>query len=286
MPTSTFSSTQDAYISQYFPNQNFGGAPILYVGLFQGLTDRYRSLLSFDISSLPSGIDITSAILRMYISRNDIPIIPKSINVYRLTDSFTEDTVTYSNQLSTGATPDSTATITSEINTFIEWDITDLVREWYTGSVPNNGIMLTGIETARSLVGFWSREYLDSILRPTLIIQYSTLPEEGLIEYPEETVTTTDTWTGSTPIPLGSRNATFGIINIGSANSAQVVVQLSPDGTTWIDNILPFVSISTFAPGNHLIMNTDGHMEYARVAFKSVIAGMPATLAIYAATAP
>lgn len=284
MPTSNFSPSQDAYISQYFPDQNFGGAPVLYAGLFQGFNDRYRSLLSFDISSLPAGLDITSAILRMYISRNDVPTLSKTLNIYRLLGPFIEGTVSYNNQPPIGGSPDGSATVTSQINTFIEWDITNLVKGWYTGGIQNNGIMVTGLETAHSLVGFWSKEYMDNSLRPELVVQYGAPPEERFIEYPEQVVTTTDTWAGSTPIPLGMRKATFGIMNIGSANSAQVIVQLSPDGTTWIDNILPFVSVPTFAPGDHLIMNTDGHMEYARIGFKSATAGAPATLAIYPAT--
>ena len=102
--------------------------------------------------------------------------------------------------------------------------------------------------------------------------------------YPVENVTTTDEYTGSAPIPLGPRTATFGIRNVGTVNSAAVVLQLSPDGETWMDNILPFVSVTVFGPGDHLIMNTDGHMAFARAAFKSNTAGQPAELEIYVAT--
>lgn len=280
MATLTLTPTQDAYITQFYPNLNFGGSDSLFAGLFQGINDGYRSLLKFDVSAIPSESTINSARLRLYIYRNDVPALSKPIKIYRTLSSFNENTVTYNNQPPISVTPDATTNITNELNTFIEWDITNLVNGWVNNSIANNGIMVVGLESTLSLVGFRSKEYVNAMQRPELVVDYAF---SKIVVYPPEYVTTTDNFTGSTPLPLGPGSATFGIRNIGTANNAYVIVQLSADGIDWIDNILPFISVPLFGPGDHLIMNTDGHMPFARVAFKSQTPGLSANLVIYAA---
>lgn len=282
MATVTFTPTQDAYISEFFSNQNFGGASALFVGLYQGVNDIYRSLLKFDISSIPTDSTIISAKLRLYIFRNDFPLISKPIQVYRLLSDFNESTVTYANQPPIPGTSDATLTVTNEINTYLEWDVTNLASGWHNGSIVNNGIMLKGLESTSSIVGFRSKEYIDSSTWPQLNVVYS---KGAFTEYPVENVTTSDSYAGSTAIPLGTGNATFGIVNTGALNSALVKVQLSPDGVNWIDDLPLAMTVPVLAPGGTQIINTQGHMNYARVAFKNAAPLLSTTLSIYAAVA-
>lgn len=277
----SLSPVQDAYISEYYPATNFGGSDALFVGLYQGINDRYRSLIQFDVSSIPASSSINSAKLRMYIYRNDVPAITKSVKVYRNLSSFSESTVTYNNRPPVSTAPDDVLNVTNEINTYLEWDITNLVKGWIDNTIVNYGVTVICLETTLSLIGFRSKECANPANRPQLVIDYIM---EKTIVYPPEYVMTTDNYTGSTPLILGPRTATFGVRNIGGANNAYVIVQLSADGIDWIDNILPFISVPVFGPGDHLIMNTDGHMPYARVAFKSYTPGQSANLVIYAAT--
>ncbi|WP_315121600.1 DNRLRE domain-containing protein [uncultured Clostridium sp.] len=284
-----YTPNKDLYISQYYSNTNFNGASELFVGKFLNNNDIYQFLIQFDISSLPTGANITSATLKLYIYRNDAPLVTSNIGIYRLLNSFDKNSVTFANVPPIENTPTDVKPVTSEINTFINFDLTTLVKNWLTGLVPNYGVLIKEVNNSYGIVGFRSTFFNNSNYFPVLEVQYDlpcpcTEGGSSFTEYPVEIVTTTNNFTGSTPIPLGTEKATFGVMNIGALNSAEVTLQLSSDGINWIDNILSFVSTPIFAPGDNLIMNTDGHLKYARVSFKSKVLNQPATLSIYAAT--
>ncbi len=161
---------KDAYISQYYPNQNFGSSSFLYISQYQQIGDDYRSLLQFPLGSIPSGRRIVSARLRLTVYRNEIPS-GRSIraSLRRVLQFWNESTVTWNNQprslsvfsfrISSARRPGSTITL----------DITSLVRRWYSGRSSNLGIMLRGNERINSLVGFYSSE---SSRAPRLIVNY------------------------------------------------------------------------------------------------------------------
>jgi len=277
MPITTYSSTKSTYIAESYPNSSFGTTTVLYVGQFGDSNDRYRSLVQFDLSSIPADSTIISAYLKLYIYRNDTPNIPKPIKIFKALSGFTEAT-TYNTKPLISDTPETEITITNENSVYLDWNITDLVKGWCNGTIINNGLEIVGLETQYSLVGFRSEKFQDSGKWPLLEVDYT----KGITtSYPVEYVTTTDEFTGSTPLFLGPRIATFAVRNIGSANNAYVLPQLSPDGVLWIDNIPSYVSTPAFAPGDHLIFNTDGYMPYARIGYKSQVNGNPANLAIY-----
>jgi len=48
----TLTPFQDAYIAEYFPDQNFGSSDALFISRFQGAGDIYRSLIQFDLCNL------------------------------------------------------------------------------------------------------------------------------------------------------------------------------------------------------------------------------------------
>lgn len=270
---------RDTYIAEHYPDSSFGTATVLYVGQFGNGNDRYRSLVQFDLSSIPPDSTIVAAYLKLYIYRNDTPNISKPIKIFKALSGFTEST-TYNSKPMISDTPETEITITHENNVYLEWNITDLVKGWCTGTVINNGLEIVGLETQYSLVGFRSNRFIDSGKWPLLEVDYI----KGITTvYPVEYVTTTDEITGSTPLFLGPRTATFAVENVGSTNNALVLPQLSPDGVLWINNIPPYVNVPVFAPGDQLIINTDGHMPYTRIGYKSQEAGKPANLAIYPA---
>lgn len=276
MASITLNPSEEAYVISAFPDTNYSNSSSLYVGLFESNNSIHRSLLRFDISSIPIISTINSAKLKLYLYRNDVPEISKPIQVFRLLDYFEQTVVTYSNQPSTPYTAESTFTLTSGLEFYLEWDITNLVTGWHNGSISNTGIIIKGVEDTPSLVGFDSSIFYDSRQWPLLEIEY--VP--GFLNtYPIETVTTTDTFTGSSSIPLISRTGSFGIKNIGS-NNAQVLLQLSLDGIIWFDDVYPFISNSVLPPGTTTILNTSGYMNYGRVSFKSDSEGQSTQLNI------
>lgn len=278
MPIVAYSSSESTYISEFYPNSNFVSNPVLYVGQFTGANDKYRSLIKFDLSSLSADSNIISAVLKLFIYRNDTPYNSKPVKIFKALSQFATSTVTYNSAPLIPDTPEAVISITNEQNVYLQWDITNLVKDWCLGTTPNNGLVIIGLETENSLVGFRNKKYKSSENWPLLEVNYV----KGMItQYPAEYVTTTDVFTGSTPLYLGPQIATFAVKNIGSANNAYVLPQLSPDGILWIDNIPAYLTTPVFAPGDHLIFNTDGYMPYARLGYKSQVSGNPANLVIY-----
>lgn len=172
MPIRTINPIKDAYISQYYPSQNFGGSSYLYISQYQQSGDDYRSLLQFPLGSIPSRRRIISARLQLTVYRNEI----RSGSSIRATlrqvlRSWRESTVTWNNQPRTSFVSSFNISSARRPGSTISIDITGLVRRWYSRRSPNLGIMLRGNETRNALVGFYSKE---SSRAPKLIVNYSS----------------------------------------------------------------------------------------------------------------
>ncbi|WP_053956176.1 DNRLRE domain-containing protein [Inediibacterium massiliense] len=268
--------TQNVYISQYYPSINYAQAPSLDVGRFTGPGDTKRTLLQFDFSSLVGNIE--SAYLNLYLYRNEVPSISKPNTIYQLETSFDQNTVTYNTAPSYSSTANASVSITNEINKFIQWDITSLVKGWMEKTITNNGIILIGLESANGLVAYKSTRWADSAYWPYLEIHFSG---NYLFTYPVENVTTTNDQSGSTPIFLGPRIATFGIKNTGNYRG-DVLIQLSPDGSTWIDHLPLAYTVPSLSSQDTITLSTSAYFNYARIAYASHTLGEPTTLSIYA----
>lgn len=283
-----FTPVSNVYISKYYSNKNFSGSNYLHCGQFSGSGDLYRSLLRFDLSSIPASCTINGAKLRLYVYWNTTPGISRAINIFSALGSFSQDTVTWANQPLIGASPASSLTVTSQLATYIEFDVGDLVRGWYTGSIPNNGIVVTGLETANALVGFFSTYINNSSVCPLLEVDYV----KGItVKYPVEEVTTSENWVGSSAIPLGPRTLSFSVINTGLTNDAALALEISPDGSVWTwapFMIVTGVFILTPTPASgytgdcSVVINTTGYTgAYARISYVCRTGYGPTTLSIY-----
>lgn len=135
------SSGSDAYIYEDTPSTNQGSAIILVTGREGGPAyGRYRSLLQFDLSSLPSG-DVTQALLRLYMESGGggYPT-GNPVGVHEITSTWSEGSVTYSSQPTHEPVAEDVITATSA--GWYEWDITSLVAAWKSGSKTNRGVLL------------------------------------------------------------------------------------------------------------------------------------------------
>ncbi|MEQ8175485.1 MAG: DNRLRE domain-containing protein [Syntrophomonadaceae bacterium] len=287
MATLVFKPTDNVYISEYYPDQNYAGSSYLYCGQFSGSGDIYRSLLHFDLSSIPASCTINEAKLKLYIFWNTTPAVSRHINVFSALGSFSQDTVTWANQPLIGDSPESSITVDSQLNTYVEFDVVNMVRGWYTGSIPNNGIVMTGLETDNAMVGFISKYFNNSSYWPLLEVSYV----KGVnIEYPVETVTTSTDWVGSTAIPLGPRTMSFAVVNTGP-NDAAVGMEISPDGLTWMwvaflitsgVIILAALPPSGYTGDSSIVFNTSGYTgAYVRISYTCRTGYGPTTLDIY-----
>lgn len=275
MPSLTFQASGTTYISQNNPTTNYSSSPTIYVGQLSG--GNYRSIIQFDISSIPINYSINSATLSLYIIRNDVPALAKQLYVYRILQNYDINTVTYNNQPTVYPVAEGSTTITNELGTVISIDVTTAVRNWYTGLSRNYGFLLQDDETRPSLVGFTSEHYSINTFDPVLTIN---LTKGTMTMYPSETINTANTLIGSSKISLGTNSGTFAIQNTGASNKGYVTLQLSNDGTTWIDDLSPVMNLPSLEPGQSIILNTRGHMAFVRAAVQSVINGQSAQLTI------
>ncbi|MFZ6018418.1 MAG: DNRLRE domain-containing protein, partial [Chloroflexota bacterium] len=166
--------TADTWVNYNLPNNNYGSGVYLKIGseecAGQEFPDRGRALIKFDLSPIPTGQVIESASLRLYL-RNAYPggATINTISIHGVTASWIETGVTWNNQPAHTAT--SFASIVVGVTqAWYSWDITELVREWYSGSRPNNGLkMISVAETTCNMRYFDSRE---NVYDPRLEITY------------------------------------------------------------------------------------------------------------------
>ncbi|MCX7680588.1 MAG: DNRLRE domain-containing protein, partial [Anaerolineae bacterium] len=155
-----------------------------------------RSLVRFDLSSIPTGATINQATLRLYlVSSWDYPNRTRTITTYRIGSSWSESGVTWNNQPS-HAEAFGSAGVTHGAWGWYAFDVTNLVRGWVNGTWPNYGIMLRGPEwsgTDSSWKSFATRE---STYDPQLVITYIgtasaslVMPDKGESQAPTTLIT-------------------------------------------------------------------------------------------------
>lgn len=169
---------KDAYISEYYPDTNFGDRYYLFANRFQGCGDEYKSLMKFDLcagcNTVPPNSCIVHATLKLWVYRNEVPVNETTdLCVYPVVQYWNELGVTWNNRPNVNFSDSyCTSVCPDEVNQWICINVTDLVRQWYTGCVVNDGILIKCDEPYDSLLGFYSREYEDSTYWPRLSICY------------------------------------------------------------------------------------------------------------------
>lgn len=140
--TFTYSESKDTYYGTSFTT---GGAPDSEELWYGGWGDHYYSFLEWDLSSLPSGGNIKSAKVALYV--NSVPTNNPTLRYYRVTASWTEAGVTSASNPSFNgtqfATPANTMTVGYDLTL-----ISPQVRDWRNGVVSNFG--MTVRDTANS----------------------------------------------------------------------------------------------------------------------------------------
>ena len=173
--TKTFNPSKDAYITELIPNINDGDNDILSV-VSSNITKNTYTLIAFDLSSL-SGKDIQSATLRLY--RHCEPYIDneraegRTYEVYTVTEDWNEMTVTWNNQPSIDGIV--ATAIVPPCGNWMEWDVTEDVKDFANGTKPNYGWLIKDTENyAQNCPAsfFRSKEYTDPNYIPQLVVTY------------------------------------------------------------------------------------------------------------------
>ncbi len=163
-------SNMDSWIDQN--NQSYNGGSDTTMSVQNRNNQARRSLIYFDISSIPENATINSATLELYATA--VPSSSQLLDIYRITQSWTENGVNWSNQ-PTYTTPivqiDGGTSAGWKI-----WNVKSIVESWHNGSYTNYGFLLKcNVENSNQtrLYQFATKENSTQSYRPILRINYT-----------------------------------------------------------------------------------------------------------------
>jgi hypothetical protein len=147
-------TSEDTFVYEGFPDDNFdigNAGPTFGRILGVGVTNSghtTETLLKFDLSGvgLLSG-QVTAATLTLRsqstpFGANPAPANPVLVDLYANAAAFSETGMTWNTARPLGSLYASTSV--NDINTLFNWDVTQLVKDWLDGTIPNHGVLLKG----------------------------------------------------------------------------------------------------------------------------------------------
>jgi len=155
------------------PDTNYGSHSFFSIGNMT-VSMLGRCYIQFDLSALPSDAVIVSADMKLY-QYDTVGSESFSIGVHKVTAGWLEDTITWNNQPSYLAIPESIVDITVGDTTWLSWDVGTLVQEWLDGTASNYGVILkdTDEPVGNTFIRCYSSNYTtDSTLTPKLEVTY------------------------------------------------------------------------------------------------------------------
>ncbi|MDH3588289.1 MAG: DNRLRE domain-containing protein [Gammaproteobacteria bacterium] len=178
------SEGKDSYIIDDLPNDNFGKQSALYTDSEAGGSGPMRTLIQFDLSSIPAPATIQFAELQLYLSLNN-GSETDVVEAHRLTRDWIEGTggsgVSWnsydgvSNWSTPGGdyAPEIAGSFVAAGTGWKTMDLSALAQDWVAGTVANYGVLLLSDPAS----GNKSKKYIssdnpDPALRPKLIVSY------------------------------------------------------------------------------------------------------------------
>lgn len=272
MAAITLVPTKDVYVSEWYADENFDESIALFVSQYKQPGDDYRSLLKFDLSSIPPTSTICRAVLELKVFRNEVTCGIR-VQAHRLLNRWHECTVTWDSQPPVYPYPDGSEFVPAgEPPEYVCIDITTLVRGWYEGSVPNEGLVLIGNEAENDLLAFVSTRGTYSYEWPRLCIDYVV----GVLNYyPCQRLCVPKhecPYIESAAIPLGpTKKATFLIVNTCEADHVEVLLQVgnSPNPNEVFFDVGDWCRLQPAGfPGEAVSLSTNEAADFARVLIK------------------
>lgn len=169
------SNINDTYVASEYPNtQTWYGYASLRLGHSSTYGDLYVLVKYLNLPALASSKAVVGAF--MITERdNDQSTTTNQYTLHRITANWNQTSVTWGNKPSFDSTVEEEHTVSNANGGryyFYTWDITDLVRGWYTGAYPNYGLLIKGTSTTNGYRMFYSANatYVSDAVQT--IIQY------------------------------------------------------------------------------------------------------------------
>jgi len=149
-----------------------------------------RSLVKFDLSSIPPGSPINSARLQLYVNflTNRPEAEGETLTVYQVTEDWAEMEATWNDRFTSPSTqswtnPGGTWTVigatsvtipSDPVGYWIEWTVTDIVKAWIENGEPNYGFIIVSDSEKDWSICFISRTGSNN---PILEVDYTPPPD-------------------------------------------------------------------------------------------------------------
>jgi hypothetical protein len=128
--SASFGSVADAFARMVNPSSNFGGQPDMEVCGTSTAVD--RSLVQFDISSIPAGSTVVSATLRLCYKNDPTAAVGHVHELRQVTSAWTEAGVTWNTQPTVSGSVTSTVVV-PPAQTCVSFAVTADVQAWVDG---------------------------------------------------------------------------------------------------------------------------------------------------------
>ena len=220
--TYTVVADRDAFIKQDKGDENNDTNAEVELKSNSTNAQQRRPLFGFTLPAIPSNEYITSATLQLYVSRED----NVTANVHRVTDTWTESTVTWNNTNS-DYDPTVTAQISPTVNNVVlSIDVTALAEGWRNGTYANNGVMIIPT-VADTDVKFRAHETGTASQRPQLVLTTARIVPAFTVV--KSSTVVSDPFNGTTnpkAIPGAVINYSVSVTNTnaGTADSGTTVI--------------------------------------------------------------
>jgi hypothetical protein len=207
---------RDTDLASSLPNANSEGQHVVGAGESNLAVSTERALLKFDLSALPAGAQIVSAVLSLYLQSNQADLA-RIFRVFRQKRAWVSDQATWNNwatlqpwqtaggfgandceqtDIGSLSVPAADAPGTAHAFTLTAAK----VQEWLSGAFANNGLLLKADTETDDLHFWWSGDTVAvPALRPKLVITYTLGEASALGDQPGYDLTLED---GVNP-PLG-----------------------------------------------------------------------------------
>jgi hypothetical protein len=278
MTSKIYITSRCTIITDKYPDKNLGNRDSIYVGI-DSYKYIYRALLSFDVTDIPSMVEIESAILGLYSEgvsgKNEAAVITP----YLISSAWDQNHVKWESQPEINTSlAGSKAKIVSD--GWYKWDICSLVRLWMADPKDNNGIMMMSCENRAgdrkkfcSHYGYNKGPYLEICYssKPSFVLVSRYTANKSEEHCTQDTLAFTrwyDTAVYST--------VTFFIQNIGP-NPVHAFLQVSPNKSAIIDE--PY-SVNLW-PGSTKALVPQIYGSLSRMAFRSLIPSNHTALKIW-----
>ncbi len=199
--------SRDTVLNAAFPTRNFGSNDVM------GIRSGANSLLTFDLTPLPSTVDVVDATLRLYVAGRTAPG-PVTLEALQLLRPWSENYATWQQALANdpwaepgaggtgtdhGAVVEDAQLVTAAGH-WVELDVTAAVRGWQADPLRNRGLLLRSAGNTTLQVNLASADWAVAAERPTLHVRYA-LPPGAPTPTATATATATPTSTGTPPTP-------------------------------------------------------------------------------------